>query len=186
MRESGVHRLHPQSHKHWPKTFGEPFGEFASHMYLRCLALHSEVSDKVSDYAFGLRTVSDKVSDYAFVHSRTVRPKSPPSQSMWKMGHIRKGCLIRGPLNKSRFSSTPKTWQLSQVCGGGGGLRELGGLPRLHILGPFRHDLAKEFAEWVCKLVRMLHSSTECILLYCVHGANRSPASSHSSSRLPG
>jgi hypothetical protein len=120
MRESGVHRLHPQNHKHWPKTFGEPFGEFASHMYLRCLALHSEVSDKVSDYTFGLlRTVSDKVSDYAFVHSRTVRPKSPPSQSMWKMGHIRKGCLIRGPLNKGRFSSTPKTWQLSQVCGGG-------------------------------------------------------------------
>jgi hypothetical protein len=121
MRESGVHRLHPQNHKHWPKTFGEPFGEFASHMYLRCLALHSEVSDKVSDYTFGLlRTVSDKVSDYAFVHSRTVRPKSPPSLSMWKMGHLWKGCLIRGPLNKGRFSSTPKTWQLSHVCGGGG------------------------------------------------------------------
>ena len=86
-------------------------------------------------------------------------------------------------MNIGRFLGTPRTWQLSQVFVRG--LREPGGLPRLHILGPFRYDLANDFAEWIAKLVRMLHTSTESILLYCMHGANRSPASSNSSPRLP-
>ena len=98
--------MHPQNHKHGPKTFGEPFGEFASHMHMRFLALHSEVTDKVSDYTFGLRTVSDKVSVRSFSDG------APEITAVSE--HVE-----NGP-SSERVLGTPKTWQLSQVCVWGG------------------------------------------------------------------
>ena len=70
----------------------------------RCLTTHSDYGQ------FRTRCL--------FVHSRTVRPKSPPSQSMWKMGHPRKGSWAlpkRGNSLRCVCGGAQRAWRLTQA-----------------------------------------------------------------------